>query len=230
MNSKQQFDFWYAVNNTELVTAPTSRLETFGDTVVNYHLVCELMDRVDQVCVREGQLKAFKPEIIIPQSLGQMDLEDFGQDANQYAEWLAQHGGDLKILQYGFRIQKQEVKEYIVTDHLDNVMDRVRTEVAAKNDPLSAILIGVNSPWEVCLLKLMVDLVQHSAQGNILDIQHQATALQNSLTENLEHAFLEASRNPSRINALAERLKQNGLWEKYEDRFFALVKASKNTG
>ncbi len=230
MNSKQQFDFWYAVNNTELVMTPTNRLETFGDTVVNYHLVCELMDRVDRVCVREGQLKAFKPEIIIPQSLGQMDLEDFGQDANQYAEWLAQHSGDLKILQYGFRIQKQEVKEYIVTDHLDNVMDRVRTEVAAKDDPLSAILIGVNSPWEVCLLKLMVDLVQHSAQGNILDIQHQATALQNNLTENIEHAFLEASRNPSRINALAERLKQNGLWEKYEDRFFALVKASKNTG
>ena len=228
MNKKQQFDFWYAVNNTELVTTPTSRLETFGDTVVNYHLVCELMDSVDKVVVREGQLKALKPEIITPQSLGQMDLEDFGQDAEQYADWLAQHGGDLKILQYGFRIQKQEIKEYVVTDHLDNVMDRVKAEVGAKDDPLSAILIGVDSPWEVCLLKLMVDLVQHSAKGNILDIQHQAAAQQNNLGENIERGFLEASRDPSGINALAEKLKQNGLWEKYEDRFFALVKASGN--
>jgi hypothetical protein len=226
MDSKKQFDFWYAVNNTELVATPTNRLETFGDTIVNYHLVCELMDSVDQVRIREGHLKALKPEIITPQSLGQMDLENFGQDANQYADWLAQHGGDLKILQYGFRIQKQEVKEYVVTDHIDNVMDRVRMEVDAKDDPLSAVLIGVDSPWEVCLLKLMVDLVQHSAKGNILDIQHQAIAMQNSLTENIELSFLDASRDPSKINALADRLKQNGLWEKYEDRFFALIKAS----
>lgn len=230
MNSKQQFDFWYAVNNTELVATPTNRLETFGDTVVNYHLVCELMDNVNKVVVREGQLKALKPEIITPQSLGQMDLEDFGQDAEQYADWLAQHSGDLKILQYGFRIQKQEIKEYVVTDHLDNVMDRVKAEVEAKDDPLSAILIGVDSPWEVCLLKLMVDLVQHSAKGNILDIQHQATTLKNNLSESIERGFLETSREPSGINALAELLKKNGLWDKYEDRFFALVKASKSRG
>lgn len=230
MNSKQQFDFWYAVNNTELVATPTNRLETFGDTVVNYHLVCELMDNVNKVVVREGQLKALKPEIITPQSLGQMDLEDFGQDAEQYADWLAQHSGDLKILQYGFRIQKQEIKEYVVTDHLDNVMDRVKAEVEAKDDPLSAILIGVDSPWEVCLLKLMVDLVQHSAKGNILDIQHQATTLKNNLSESIERGFLETSREPAGINALAELLKKNGLWDKYEDRFFALVKASKSRG
>lgn len=228
MNNKQQFDFWYAVNNTELVTTPTSRLETFGDTVVNYHLVCELMDSVDKVCIREGHLKALKPEIITPQSLGQMDLEDFGQDARQYADWLAEHGGELKILQYGFRIQKQEIKEYVVTDHLDNVMDRVKAEVRAKDDPLSAILIGVDSPWEVCLLKLMVELVQHSAQGNMQDIRQQTASMKNSLLENIEREFLEASRNPSKINPLAERLKQNGLWDKYEDRFFALVKASGN--
>jgi len=228
MDSKQQFDFWYAVNNTELVATPTSRLETFGDTVVNYHLVCELMDSIDKVRIREGHLKALKPEIITPQSLGQMDLEDFGEEAEQYADWLAQHGGDLKILQYGFRLQKQEIKEYVVTDHLDNVMDRVKAEVAAKDDPLSAILIGVDSPWEVCLLKLMVELVQSSVKGNVQDIRQQAKSMKNSRSENVERGFLEASRDPSKINALAERLKQNGLWEKYEDRFFALVKASGN--
>ncbi len=226
MNKKQQFDFWYAVNNTELVTSPSNRLETFGDTIVNYHLVCELMDSVGKVRIREGQLKALKPEIILPQSLGQMDLEAFGQDARQYADWLAEHGGELKILQYGFRIQKQEIKEYIVTDHLDNVMERIKSEVAEKDDPLSAVLVGVDSPWEVCLLKLMVDLVQHSAKDNIFDLQHHAIDLQTNMEETLEREFLEASRDPGKIKPLADRLKQNDLWEKYEDRFFALVKAS----
>lgn len=226
MNNKQQFDFWYAVNNTELVASPSNRLETFGDTIVNYHLVCELMDSVGKVRIREGQLKALKPEIIMPQSLGQMDLEEFGQDAEQYADWLAEHGGELKILQYGFRIQKQEIKEYIVTDHIGHVMDRIKSEVAAKDDPFSAILIGVDSPWEVCLLKLMVDLIQHSAKNNMFDIQNQAFDLKMNIEETIERGFLEASHDSDKITKLAEHLKQNNLWGKYEDRFFALVKAS----
>jgi hypothetical protein len=226
MNEKQQFDFWYAVNNTELITRPTSRLETFGDTLVNYHLICELMDSVNKVCIREGHLKALKPEIITPQSLGHMDLEDFGPDAKQYADWLAEHGGDLKILQYGFRIQKREVKEYIVSEDIDSVKDKVRAEVEAKHDPLSSILIGVDYPWEVCLLKLMVELVQASAQGNMNDIRRAAASRHQELMDRIERCFLEASRDPSRINDLADLLKQNGLWENYEDRFFALVKAS----
>ena len=50
--------------------------------------------------------------------------------------------------------------------------------------------------------------------------------MKKSLADTIDVAFLEASRDPSRINDLAEMLKRNGLWEKYEDRFFALVKAS----
>ncbi len=225
-DSKRQFDFWYAVNNTELISAPTSRLETFGDTVVNYYLVCQQMDSVDKVVVREGHLKALKPAIITPQALGQVDVGDLGAKAQQYAEWLAEHANDLRILQYGFTLQKQELKEYVVTDHLDNVLERVKEEVAAKDDPLSAILVGVDDPWEVCLLKLMVELVQHSARGNMQDFQQQSLDLRKQQADNLDQAFLEASRDPGRINALADMLKQNGLWEKYEDRFFALVKAS----
>lgn len=226
MNQKNPFDFWYAVNNTELIQAPTNRLETFGDTIVNYQLVTELMDSVGKVRVREGQLKALKPEIITPQSLGQVDLEDFGLEAQKYAQWLQEKGGDLRIIQYGFRIQKQESKQYIVSDHIENVIDRVKTEANIKNDPLNAILLGVDDPWEVCLLKLIVELVQHSAGGNIQDIQQRTRDQQINRTRTIDEAFLAASRDPSRITALADLLKQTGLWEQYEDRFFALVKAA----
>lgn len=226
MNNKRQFDFWYAVNNTELITKPVNRLETFGDTVVNYYLLCEQMDSINKVCVREGHLKALKPAIITPQDLGRIDLEDFGAEAGQYAEWLAEHQGDLQILQYGFTLQKQELKEYVVTDRIDNVLDRVKTEVAALDDPLSSILVGVNDPWQVCLLKLMVELVQQSAMGNMQDIQHQVAAKKQTVADTIDQAFLNAARDPANVNELAEMLKRSGLWEQYEDRFFALVKAS----
>lgn len=227
MTSKRQFDFWYAVNNTELIEAPQNRLETFGDTIVNYYLVCELMDSVDKVRVREGHLKALKPAIITPQSLGQVDVEDFGSQAQEYADWLAAHGGDLKLLQYGFKIQKQELKEYIVTDSLETVTERVKAEVAAKEDPLSAILVGVDDPWEVCLLKLMVELVQKSANRNMQDIRNQAIAAQHNLQDAIEQMFLDASRDPGKINELAETLRAHNLFDKHEDRFFALVKAAR---
>ncbi|VGO15631.1 hypothetical protein PDESU_04216 [Pontiella desulfatans] len=226
MSNNKPFDFWYAVNNTELISTPTNRLETFGDTVVNYYLVCQQMDSTEKVVVREGHLKALKPAIITPGALGQVDVGDLGEEARQYAEWLKEHANDLRILQYGFSLQKQELKEYIVTDHIDNVLARVKTEVAELNDPLSAILVGVDDPWRVCLMKLMVELVQHSAQANIQDLQQQSLDLKKRLVDNIDQAFLEASRDPGRINALADMLKQNGLWSTYEDRFFALVKAS----
>jgi hypothetical protein len=226
MDSKKQFDFWYAVNNTELISTPTSRLETFGDTVVNYYLVSELMDSIDKVRVREGHLKALKPSIITPEALGQMNLEDFGSEAQKYGEWLSKNAGDLSILQYGFRLEKRELKEYVVSDPVESVLDRVEQEVKSMNDPLSAILLGVDDPWEVCLLKLMIELVQSSANANIQDIQKLAMSRQTNLNQRIEQAFLEASRDPSLINGLADMLKENGLWKQNEDRFFALVKDS----
>jgi hypothetical protein len=102
----------------------------------------------------------------------------------------------------------------------------VEQEVKSKDDPLSAVLLGVDDPWEVCLLKLMVELVQTSANSNIQDIQKLALSRQKTLNQRVEQAFLDASRDPSLITDLAEMLKGNGLWKQNEDRFFALVKAS----
>ena len=226
MSEDKQFDFWYAVNNTELVIRPSGKLETFGDTIVNYSLICEHMDAVDKVCVREGKLKALKPTIITPSALGQIDLQNFGNEAQAYAQWLKEHAQNLRILQYGFTIEKQEIKESIITDRMENVVERVKKEIAGKDDPLATILIGVDSPWEVCLLKLMVELVQGSAQGNMQQMQKQVLKEKKQYLDRIDQAFATASREPNRINDLASMLKREGLWETYEDRFFALVRAS----
>ena len=226
MNEDKEFDFWYAVNNTELVSKPTAQLETFGDTIVNYSLICEQMDSVGKIIIREGVLKALKPAIITPNALGQVDLQNFGDEAQKYTEWLKKNARNLVILQYGFSIEKKEIKESIITDNIDNVVARVKKEIVQRNDPLSAVLIGVDTPWEVCLLKLMVELVQESASGNMKNIQNRSLKEKKDFLDRIDQAFAKASREPSRINDLASMLKKEGLWEKYEDRFFALVRAS----
>jgi hypothetical protein len=227
MKNDPQFDFWYAVNNTEVISVPERRLETFGATMVNYHLVTELMDSVDKVRVREGKLKAFRPEIITPQSIDQMMLEGFGSEAGDYADWLHKHAKDMQILKYGFKVQKQEVNDYILTDPLPTVVERVKEQVAERGDPLDAVLVGVDRPWEVCLLKLMVELVQHSVAGNIQDIRQLQRDSKAQLHTQIEQAFLAASRDAAKVPELAELLKRNGLFERFEDRFFAAVRSSK---
>jgi hypothetical protein len=227
MENNPQFDFWYAVNNTEVISVPEKRLETFGATMVNYHLVTELMDSVNKVRVREGKLKAFRPEIITPQSIDEMMLEGFGHEARNYAAWLHKNAQEMQILKYGFKVQKQEVNDYILSDPLEAVVERVKNEAAGRNDPLGAVLVGVDRPWEVCLLKLMVELVQHSVAGNIQDIRQQQRDRKTQLYHQIEQAFLDAARNASKIPELADLLKRNSLFERYEDRFFSTVRASK---
>ena len=227
MENNPQFDFWYAVNNTEVVAAPQNRLETFGATMVNYHLVTELMDSVDKVRVREGKLKAFRPEIITPPSITDDMLEGFGEEARDYADWLRNNAQDMQMLKYGFKVQKQEINDYILSDPLEAVVERVKEELAERDDPLAAVLVGVDRPWEVCLLKLMVELVQGSAPGNIQDIQQKQRDQKTSFHQTLEKAFLDASRDATKVPVLAELLKKTGLFERYEDRFFAAVQASK---
>lgn len=227
MKNDPQFDFWYAVNNTEVISVPERRLETFGTTMVNYYLVTELMDSVNKVRVREGKLKAFRPEIIMPQSIDEMMLEGFGNEARNYADWLHKNAQEMQILKYGFKVQKQEVNDYILSDPLQIVVDRVKNEVAGRADPLGAVLVGVDRPWEVCLLKLMVELVQHSAPGNIQDIRQQQRDHKTQMHQQLEKAFLDASRDATKVPELADLLRRNGLFERYEDRFFAAVRASK---
>lgn len=227
MKNHPQFDFWYAVNNTEIVSTPEQRLETFGATMVNYHLVTELMDSVDKVRVREGKLKAFRPEIITPPSVTDGMLEGFGEEARDYADWLRHNAQEMQILKYGFKVQKKEINDYILSDSLETVVNRVKDDLAERDDPLGAVLVGVDRPWEVCLLKLMVELVQNSAPGNMQDIQQQNRDQKTHFHQTLEKAFLDASRDASRVQALADLLKKNGLFECYEDRFFAVVQASK---
>lgn len=232
MQDNQAFDFWYAVNNTEIVLMPSRHLETFGATVFNYHLVSELMDTVNQTRVRKGRMQASRPQIITPEAYSQTMLEGFGDEAMQYAEWLKEHEKEIRILQYGYRLKKEEFSEHIVSDNVKAVIKRVEDEVKAKDDPLSAIVLGVDEPWDVCLIKLFWEVIRNSALTNIKELEKQhmfddTGGVPRAVRNEIEAAFLAASRNPSLIKQLGERLQTYNLFEEYQDRFFTLVKTSK---
>jgi len=228
MNAPSQFDFWYAINNTRVVLTPSQRLETFGATIIHYNLVSELMDSAGKIRIREGRIQAHRPTIIMPTSIADNLLEGFGEEADRYVEWLREHSRDLRILQYGFVIRKEEIRDETITDTLEAVVDRVSQTVRSKNDPLSAVVVGVDSPWEVSLLKMMVEVTNNSYLSNVHEMErHRMFAPDAGMRQDIETDFRVAGRHPDRINELGKKLQKAGLFSEYEDRFFALVKSQR---
>ncbi|HET9418680.1 MAG TPA: hypothetical protein VFO30_05010 [Chthoniobacterales bacterium] len=164
-------DFHYAIENTQVIVAPEQQIATFGSTSFHFYLISELMDRVDQVRVRNGKIQAERPQILTPEHFRRLLLEGFGEKAQRYAEQLRENLRDIAVLRYGFQFRKTDVTEETIRDSLNAVITRTKRRVENADQPLSAIIHGVDDAWEVCLLKFTIDMVERSAGGNLGDLR-----------------------------------------------------------
>jgi hypothetical protein len=163
--------FQYAIENTRVVLAPDRRIDTFGSTNFRFHLITEIMDQVNVVRVRDGRIEAERPQIVSPGSYSKLLLDGFGEKARSFADWLEEHGEKLAFMKYGFQFRKKDVVENVVHSPIDEVIERVRGQISTAEEPMTAVIQGVDDAWEVCLLKFTVDLVQQSAGGNLNDFR-----------------------------------------------------------
>jgi hypothetical protein len=164
-------DFQYAMENTQVILAPARRIETFGSVNFHFYLVSELMDAADQVRVRQGDIEAARPEILTPANAARLLLDGFGEPATEFASWLERQRDLVPLLKYGFQFKKSNVTESVAHNPLPDVLARVRGDITPANEPLTAIIQGVEDAWEVCLMKFTMDLVQQSAAGNYGDFR-----------------------------------------------------------
>jgi hypothetical protein len=58
-----------------------------------------------------------------------------------------------------------------VRDTMEAVIARTKLKVEHSEEPLSAVIQGVDDAWEVCLLKFTIDLIERSTGGNIGDFR-----------------------------------------------------------
>ncbi len=164
-------DFQYAMENTQVIVAPERRIETFGSVNFHFYLISELMDEVNRVRVRDGQIQAERPEIVTPTNCARLILDGFGEPARAFAAWMESQRENMALLKYGFQFRKSGVVESIVYSPIAEVVDRVRDQVTAAMEPSSAIIQGVDDAWEVCLMKFTMELVHKSAGGNMGDLR-----------------------------------------------------------
>lgn len=164
-------DFDYAIENTQVIVAPEQRIATFGSTSFSFYLISELMDRVDQVRVRNGKIHAERPKVLTPEHFSRLLLEGFGDQARRYIDQWREHARNVAVLRYGFQFRKTDVTEETLRDSLDSVINRTKQRVENENEPLSAVIQGVDDAWEVCLLKFTIDLIERSSGGNVSDFR-----------------------------------------------------------
>ncbi|SHJ27902.1 hypothetical protein SAMN02745181_1639 [Rubritalea squalenifaciens DSM 18772] len=161
----------YAMENTHVLREPDRRIDTFGVTKFKFTIISELMDSVGKIRVRSGEVEAQKPQIIKPAAYNNVELEGFDQKANEFLAWLKDKGLEPVFFQYGFSFRRTEANEEIITDHMANVKDKVLAAAHEKDDPMMAVIEGVDDAWEVGLLKFAIDIIGKSQEINKFDFK-----------------------------------------------------------
>ncbi len=170
MSSNPDYDRWYAARHVRILVSPSHQLETFGSTLVNYHLLSELEDHPGKIRIREGRLEAHQPLVLTPHRLAELTTEGIGEEARAYLEFLKEHEDDMRILRYGYHLKSDNFSEQIVTDSLSAVTERVKAAVSESGDKFAAVLQGVDEPWDVALVELWRREVARSAGKNIEEL------------------------------------------------------------
>ena len=170
MSSNPDFDRWYAAKSARFLVEPSHRLATFGNTLVNYHLVSELDDHPGKVRIREGRLEAHQPLVITPH-FQETEFEGLGDEAREYFNFLKENEERLRVLRYGDHLKSDNFSEQIVTDRLSVVTERVKTAVLESGDKFAAVIQCVDEPWDVALVELWLREVSRSAGDNISELQ-----------------------------------------------------------
>ncbi len=101
-------DFDYAIENTHVIVAPERQIATFGSTSFNFYLISELMDRVDQVRIRNGKIHAERPQILTPEHYCRLLLEGFGEKAERYVEQLREQARNIAPLRLSVSQNRSE--------------------------------------------------------------------------------------------------------------------------
>lgn len=227
--NNKSFDFWYAVNHTKVVRAPSRALETFGETRLTYHHLAELPDDPGKIRIREGRLEAHKPLLITPEAYMESNMEGFGAEAHRYLEFLRENRENIRILQYGYTLRQEAFSEQVVTDSMAAVTERVVASVVASDARFDAVIQGVDDPWDVSLVHFFWLHVTASAPVNVREFEaarrrEAEDGMPQAVRDEVESAFARAQADPSLVRELGSFLKRKGIFDRYQDRFFKLIR------
>jgi hypothetical protein len=220
-----------AVMNTQIVRAPKQSLSTFGTTNVYYYLVAEAayneLVNSSETVIREGRVIAERPRIVTPSYLSR--IQGFSPEARKYFEMLMTiQNPNTPGLIYAYRNEPKEVN--FVSDALPAVIARLNTEIDQKNNPLTSIIKGEDTLWDVSILKFIYEITQSSAAYNFQQLNQRgllnmdSSGLPSDARIHIEGLFDLVNRGELEPSELKNELDRWNVFEEYQDRFFNIFK------
>jgi len=221
-----------AVRHTEILRPPKQSLATFGTSNIYYYLVTEpayseLVKGTPETVIREGRVIAERPRIVTPYYLSR--LEGFTSDAKRYFDMLIKtHGPNAPGLFYTYKNEPKELN--IVSDNLLSVVDKLNDDIDKRGDPLTSIIRGQDELWDVSLMKFIYEMTRSSLPTNLMQMETRGLLDVDSggipvdARVRIEEFFKMASKGEIEPRELKEELERWGLFDEYEDRFFAIFR------
>jgi hypothetical protein len=214
----------YALEHTELVRGPQQSLATFGSSVIDYYVVTELMGNLS--VVRDGKVVAERPKIVTPAYL--VNIEGFSDQAKKYIAMMARERPYESGIFYRYKNEPKGMN--VVSEPVRQVISKLSSEIEEEQNPLSTIIRGVEESWDVSLLMFIYELTSKSVRTNVDEFNRRGfldmdgSGVPQGARDYIEELFDRANRNLGRAPELAIELNRWGLFQEYQDRFFALFR------
>ena len=212
----------YAIEHTKVIRFPRQSLATFGNTIIYYYAVTALTENVN--VVREGNVIAQRPRIVTPYYLTR--LEGFSEQAGKYFQAMAAKFLDEPGIFYRYKNEPKEMN--IVSEPMAKLINKLNEKIEEENNPLSTIIKGIEELWDVSLMIFIYELTRKSIYDNVIDFQRRgsldidSTGVPKDARNFIEELFGLVRKDVSRAPELVTELNRWGLFEEYQDRFFAL--------
>jgi len=216
----------YALEHTELIRAPRQELATFGNSVIDYYVVTELVGNLS--VVRDGKVIAERPKIVTPAYL--INVEGFSEQARKYIAMIARNNPYESGIFYRYKNEPKGMN--VLSEPIGQVINKLSSQIEGQQNPLSTIIKGVEELWDVSLLMFIYGLTTRAAHTNMAEFNRKgfldidASGVPQGARGYIEELFEQVSRNLSRAPELVIELNRWGLFSEYQDRFFALFRRS----
>ena len=141
---------------------------TFGDSDLPYFLVTPQAKDEDMVKIRNGQITVSRARIITPDSM-RPELRDFFEDNEDlgFAEFFMSRSAAFSNL----KLSNQRGTEEIVTDTVEEAVDRLNRRLDAEEEDRVAILTAPTGLAGFALLKYASERITESAPDNLNELR-----------------------------------------------------------
>ncbi len=214
-----------AFERTVIYHMPKREIATFGSTIYTYYFAAK--SKREQTRVHEGALHIKTPLIVTPYFSSKKTFSNMDNEAINFAgKFMQEINFPLTFIEYRFHNVEREtwMEQHSFAETLLKLGDQLKS---AKQDR-AILFAGDETTWNISLIKACMKIIEMSMQTNLTEIEERGLldkhGIPRALEKEIEQLFKHAQQDKESVRKLGKLLLQHDIFERYEERFFKLIK------